>query len=1169
MAEVFDINIAIANSNDILAWVDRISLEIEAGFAKAGEKGGQKLSQGVKDGLKATVADAQAPLEELGNSFDALGSRISRILEIATGVGLERLFESAIGGAKDFIKTGVDMMGTLQETRIGFEAMTGSADIASGLLYKLSNFAKTTPFELPELQENARRLMAVGFSAKQILPVMEDMGTIASIVGREKLPFLVRALGDVKVAGKLMGGEILQFKNAGVPILELLGKQLGVTTSQAREMASEGKIGFTEVGKALEDYAKNKAPNIMQKLSLGYKGVVSNLRDSFDIFTRSLLGMNEAGDVIVGGFFSKLEGAVQKLGIVTSNFISLLQGKIDFSKFLMMSGFSKTATKNIVNLGNGIKFVWDILGKGANLIGSALNSPLGQTVVVLGLSYVAFVRTAMVIASMIGNVKKLGTALRGLKEVTNIIGTDTKVLGGIFGSFSSSVSKAKAGIVAMMSGMRGAITGGFRGLVVLTRTGMARVSLAMLSFTANPFKAIGGIFVRMGVAMKAGFGGLRTIAMTGVKGIFGAMKGLVMGMVGILTSPIVILVVAVGGLFLAWQTNFLGIRDFTNGIIQNIGNMLIGFSTFILANIDAIARGIKSGVNVMIGIFNGLSKFLTGPVVGTFAFLAKTATLLIGGMVGGILKLGGFMMKNFGGSIKSMVSFAIDQLTGLGMFAIDFGGAIVSIFGGIGEFVTGAFLLDWKMMAVGMLDIFGGVVGGVGAIADGIGRVIVNAINAVIAMINAVLDNPIVQKGLELIGLGGARVGNVSFGFSFADAASGAIASAKAAMGQSSNSGQKDNKSQFQGMMDGLKKGINGADTNAISDAMNGMADGVISGTVSAIDAIGKGAKSAIDNPIQLGELNDGALAGIKSALTGLAGGLKSAGEGIKGITLGAISDPIGMIKGLLGFGGGDEGKFDEFKDPNSNAAADLASDRADYDKMLKSGEGDNDEGKVKKSGGGKSKGGTGSPTDNLKEANEQLKLQREQEQLAKNALNDKINDEKDLAKTKEDAIKKQEESELSSLKNQKTKNDLALDEIKIKELLLAKNDKEGKAELDRQKAKIQIDNIRLGNLIKEKEENFKKQIEQAKLMSEANIKTLKQQKDEIDSQIQQGKVNKFNLDLAKYFSQKYKGNQQTQSQVNNNNTSTINNNTNNRTSVVNQNYNPSFNNFVSGLSLA
>jgi len=58
-------------------------------------------------------------------------------------------------------------------------------------------------------------------------------------VGMDKLPNLTYAMGQVRAAGKLMGQDLMQFTNAGVPMLEALGKTLGVSAGEARKMISE------------------------------------------------------------------------------------------------------------------------------------------------------------------------------------------------------------------------------------------------------------------------------------------------------------------------------------------------------------------------------------------------------------------------------------------------------------------------------------------------------------------------------------------------------------------------------------------------------------------------------------------------------------------------------------------------------------------------------------------------------------------------------------------------------------------------------------------------------------------------------------------------------------------------------------------------------------------
>ena len=58
-------------------------------------------------------------------------------------------------------KSVVHLADQYEQAKISFTTMLGSADKASDLLTKLSAFAKKTPFELSEVRENAKQLLAI------------------------------------------------------------------------------------------------------------------------------------------------------------------------------------------------------------------------------------------------------------------------------------------------------------------------------------------------------------------------------------------------------------------------------------------------------------------------------------------------------------------------------------------------------------------------------------------------------------------------------------------------------------------------------------------------------------------------------------------------------------------------------------------------------------------------------------------------------------------------------------------------------------------------------------------------------------------------------------------------------------------------------------------------
>lgn len=134
-----------------------------------------------------------------------------------------------------------------EQNRIAFESMLGSADRARSLLKQVSDFAQQTPFELPQVVEGSKRLLAYNIEAKRIIPTFRMLGDIAAGVGTDKLPQLITAFGQVQAKGKLMGTELLQFTEAGVGLLDALVKKANenggmlVTTTKGTKLSADAQ----------------------------------------------------------------------------------------------------------------------------------------------------------------------------------------------------------------------------------------------------------------------------------------------------------------------------------------------------------------------------------------------------------------------------------------------------------------------------------------------------------------------------------------------------------------------------------------------------------------------------------------------------------------------------------------------------------------------------------------------------------------------------------------------------------------------------------------------------------------------------------------------------------------------------------------------------------------
>lgn len=175
--------------------------------------------------------------------------------------------------------------GEIEQIEIAFETMTGSAEKANTLLQEITDFAKTTPFQLGGLFDASKSLLAFGFDAKEIIPTLDTLGNITAGVGTDKLPNLIFALGQVRAATKLTGQDLRQFTNAGVPLIGELAKHFGVAESAVKDMVAAGKVSFPDVQKALEGMTKEggRFNNLMIRQSKSFLGIISNIFDTLDI----------------------------------------------------------------------------------------------------------------------------------------------------------------------------------------------------------------------------------------------------------------------------------------------------------------------------------------------------------------------------------------------------------------------------------------------------------------------------------------------------------------------------------------------------------------------------------------------------------------------------------------------------------------------------------------------------------------------------------------------------------------------------------------------------------------------------------------------------------------------------------------------------------------------
>lgn len=170
----------------------------------------------------------------------------------------------------------------MEQTEKAFTTLLKSADLAKDFLAELERFAAATPFELPGLLNASKRLLAFGFSAQQVIPVLTAIGDSAAALGmgEEGISRLTTAIGQIQAKAKVSAEEMNQINETGIPAWQLLADTIGTTVPQAMDMASKGMIDGAAGVQAILTGMNKQFGGMMAEQSQTLNGMMSNIQDS-------------------------------------------------------------------------------------------------------------------------------------------------------------------------------------------------------------------------------------------------------------------------------------------------------------------------------------------------------------------------------------------------------------------------------------------------------------------------------------------------------------------------------------------------------------------------------------------------------------------------------------------------------------------------------------------------------------------------------------------------------------------------------------------------------------------------------------------------------------------------------------------------------------------------
>jgi tape measure domain-containing protein len=420
-------------SDQFAAQVQSLLSKTQAQFAK------NKLPIAFDEGK--ALKDATLLGDKIAESL--AGSLKKFALLSGLGLGIGKVFSTVKGAVIDFNSQ-------LENSRIAFETMTGSAAKANKLIEDFKVLARTTPFEFKDVLAGAQSLIAYQFPLDKLKGTFLAIGdAVAGLGGGDpyKMQLIIRALGQIQAKGRVAGEELLQLQEQGISATRYLAEGFGVTTAELSKMQQKGLVPAGAAIDFIISGLQKDFGGLMEKQSKNLITSFSNFRDGltqvlstigkpiYDVFKNIVfnasnfvaqlsVAFNEGGFTGEGGVFEFLVGKAPESARATiTSILNSLSSITESAKKLLPALVSVGG--EFAKLGGGA-----VVGGFRALL--AVVAPLLETVANNITVFKDFVRVLLalyVVQKLTAMMNAFSTSMRSGAIADNVSGISKRVAG--------------------------------------------------------------------------------------------------------------------------------------------------------------------------------------------------------------------------------------------------------------------------------------------------------------------------------------------------------------------------------------------------------------------------------------------------------------------------------------------------------------------------------------------------------------------------------------------------------------------------------------------------------------------------------------------------------------------------------------------------------------------
>lgn len=532
--------------------------------------------------FQKTVAENTKPTAPTKKSSNKLGAFIGGALKkgaIAGAAGAAGLLGTALF-------KGFGRLKSLENAKAKLTGLGHSAKTVEGIMSDANKAVKGTAFGMDEAATTAAGAVAAGIKpGKDLEAVLRLTGDAATIAGTG-MTEMGAIFNKVATSNKVQGDVINQLNERGIPIIQLLSEELGVSAEETVKLASKGEINFETFRKAMEKGVGGASAESGKTL----QGAFKNAGAALGRFGANLLsGVYPKIREFFTGFIAwmePLEEHAKRIGSVLGDFIVTAVEKIS----AVAVPVGRALIDGLKNVATWVRENWGLV----KVLGIAVGAAAGAVGLI-----VAAQRTWAAVTRGLAAAQALLNTVMNASPLKLIVGAIAAVVAGLVAFFTQTETGRKAWE---------RISGAFTGFI----SGVAPVFRAVIDGIKNAINVMGSVFASVGNAIKTGWqavgAAFNTVWQTVINPVFNTFKTVITALLNSVVKPVT------EGLKAAWRA--------VGSVVSAVWkNTVSGVFSLMRKGVEAVGKAFAAAKGVIDTVWNALKGIASGvwnSVSGTF-----------------------------------------------------------------------------------------------------------------------------------------------------------------------------------------------------------------------------------------------------------------------------------------------------------------------------------------------------------------------------------------------------------------------------------------------------------------------------------------------------------------------------------------------------------------------